>query len=267
MRRPRTSWASSSTPAATLSYSSGSPGDDLGSSVALSPDGLTALIGAPGINIFPGAAYVFHVSAESAWTGPMSTPSATLTNSSGSTGDDLGTSVALSSNGTTALVGANGVSGGGAAYVFHVPAVASWTGPISTPAATLANSSASSGQFGDSVALSSDGTTALIGAPLVKLDEGAAFVYEASSQSSWTSATTPTAALTNSAASPDDELGSSVALSSDGTTALIGATGVNGGNTGNGGTGAAYVFQASAEDAWATPHPDRDGDQRPRELR
>jgi hypothetical protein len=246
------SWASSSTPTATLTNSSGSPGDQLGSSVALSSNGTTALIGAAGINIFPGAAYVFHAAAEGSWTSSP-TPTATLANSSGSTGDNLGSSVALSSDGTTALVGATGVNAyTGAAYVFHASAQDAWTSSP-TPTATLTNSSGSTdGQFGASVALSSDGTTALIGAPLVNLHEGAASVYHVSSQGSWASSSTPTATLTKSSASPDDQLGSSVALSPDGTIALIGAIGFNGGTTGNGGAGAAYVFQASAEDAWAS---------------
>jgi hypothetical protein len=247
-------WASSSTPAATLSNSSSASGDDFGSSVALSSDGLTALIGAPGINIFPGAAYVFQASSEGNWTSSTA-PIAALTNGSSSTDDQLGSSVALSSNGTTALIGAPATDGyTGAAYVFHTSSETSWPGSITTPTATLTNSSGSSDdQFGASVALSSDGTTALIGAARVNLQEGAAYVFHTSSETSWPgSITTPTAALTNAAASPDDALGSSVALSPGGTIALVGATGVNGGNTGSGGTGAAYVFQASAENAWAT---------------
>src|SRR5579885_995102 len=42
------SWTSSSTPVATLTSKAGKIGDALGYSVALSPDGTTAFVGAPG---------------------------------------------------------------------------------------------------------------------------------------------------------------------------------------------------------------------------
>src|SRR5213595_3085344 len=47
--------------------------------------------------------------------------------------------------------------------------------------------------FGWSVALSADGTTALVGAPGVGGNRGAAYVFHASDAGSWSSAATPTA--------------------------------------------------------------------------
>ncbi|HLK15101.1 MAG TPA: hypothetical protein VKT78_09870, partial [Fimbriimonadaceae bacterium] len=108
-------------PTATLTQGSSSYGNDLGTSVALSADGTTAVVGANGVNSNAGAAYLFQVPAENAWA-TSSAPTATLTNDSGSSGDQLGSSAALSADGTVALLGAYQASGGaGGAYVFSPP--------------------------------------------------------------------------------------------------------------------------------------------------
>jgi hypothetical protein len=168
------------------------------------------------------------------------TQRAELTASDGVAGDGFGASVALSSDGSLAVVGAigktvNGNQAQGAAYVF------SGNGSIWTQQAELtASDGAEKDLFGYSVALSSDGRTALVGAYWKtingNLQQGAAYVFTASG-TSWTQ---------------DDELtpsdapgffGFSVSLSSDGRTALVGAWGttVNGTQA----QGAAYVFTAS----------------------
>ena len=90
--------------------------------MALASDGATALIGATGRNSGTGEAYVFQTSSEDAWTS-SSSPTATLSNGSGAASDHFGSSVSLSSDDTTALIGdfdANDGSGG--AYVFSTPA-------------------------------------------------------------------------------------------------------------------------------------------------
>jgi predicted secreted protein len=240
------SWATSSAPTAMLANSAGSADDMFGTSVALSADGTTALVGAHGVSSGAGAAYVFHVSDDGSWA-TSSAPTAILTNSAGSRGDGLGASVALSADGTTALIGADGaISGAGAAYVFHVTDDGSWAGS-SAPTATLANSAGSSGDgFGASVALSADGTTALIGADSLSSYRGAAYVFHVSDEGSWATSSAPAATLTNSAGSVDDIFGGSVALSADGTAALIGAYGVSSG------AGAAYVSHVTSEGSWAS---------------
>jgi hypothetical protein len=236
-------WATSSTPTATLTVSTGSSGDALGSSVSLSSDGTTALVGASGVSSGTGAAYVFQASAENAWSS-TSSPTTTLS-SSGSAGDAFGASTSFSDDGTTALVGASGVTTGtGAAYVFQAATEIGW-GSVTTPTATLSNGSGSSGDhLGTSAVLSSDGTLALVGSPGASSGAGAVDVFGAASETSWATTTSP-AVLSNSSGSAGDNLGQSIALSSDGTTALLGAPGVSSG------AGAAYVYQASAENAWA----------------
>ena len=241
------SWSSSSIPAATLTNGPGFSGDAVGLSVALSADGTTALVGAPGVGGFAGAAYVFHVSGEGSWAS-SSSPTATLTNSGGSENDGFGWSVKLSSDGSTALIGAPGVSTKtGAAYVFHVSGEGSWASS-SSPTATLINSGGSEhDDLGWSVALSSGGTTALIGAPRVGNLKGAAYVFHVSGEGLWSSSGTPTAALTDGGGSDGDELGVALALSADGTTALIGAPYVNGSSL-----GAAYIFHVSGATSWSS---------------
>jgi hypothetical protein len=245
-------WTTTSTPSAVLTNGAGpSTGDELGTAVAVSQDGTTALVGAPGVNSSQGAAYIFHTTSEGSWSS-TAVPVATLTNSAGAAKDLLGYSVALSSDGTTALVGAFGVNSlSGAAYVFHVSSEASWSSS-KAPVATLTNSptlgSSTNDEVGWSVALSSDGTTALVGAPGVSNDNGAAYIFQAPSEGSWASNGTPKATLTwgNAPSTASEELGYSAALSSDGTTALVSADG------GGSGVYSAYVFHApSGESSWS----------------
>ena len=240
------SWATSAAPMATLTNSAGAAGDEFGVSVALSADGTTALVGAPDVTSLIGAAYVFHVPGEGSWA-TAGAPTATLTNSAGASNDHFGVSVALSADGTTALVGAVDVSSLiGAAYVFHVPGEGSWA-TAGAPTATLTNSAGATHDFfGVSVALSADGTTALVGAYGVGLFRGAAYVFHVPGEGSWATTGAPTATLTNSAGAAGDEFGFSVALSADGTTALVGAYGVSSLR------GAAYAFHVAGEGSWAT---------------
>ncbi len=239
---PSSGWASLSSPTETLSNGSGSNFDDFGVSVSLSYDGQISLVGAQGApgGLKKGAIYFFSPSANNSWD-----QKAVLSNSSASNNDMFGDSVSLSYDGQTALVGAQGVSGGvhkGAAYVFS-SASGSWV-----LVGTLTNSTGSNNDFfGDSVALSADGHVALIGAAGVSagLHKGAAYIY-AMPSGGWSSSTTPKATLSVSTGASSDNFGGSVALSSDGQFALIGAPGVSAGAK----KGAAYIFQEPST-GWA----------------
>jgi hypothetical protein len=204
----------------TLSQSDGLGSDNFGYSVALSSDGNTAIIGAyfdnVGANADQGSATVF-VRSGSTWTQQQ-----TLTQSDGLGGDLFGHSVALSSDGNTAIIGAkfddvSANSDQGSATVF-VRSGSTWT-----QQQTLSQSDGlATDRFGYSVALSSDGNTALIGAALddvgANADQGSATVFVRSG-STWTQQQT----LTQSDGLATDYFGIAVALSSDGTTAIIGA--------------------------------------------
>ena len=171
----------------------------------------------------------------------------------GGRGDQFGWSVALSSDGFTALIGAvdDGDPNGdraGSVYVFDRSG-SSWN----QQAKLVAIDGNNDDQFGDSVALSSDGSTALIGAPDDDISNdpgsdvydgaGSAYVFDRSG-ASWTQE----AKLTSNDSVSGDNFGESVALSGDGSTALIGAGEETNLNDILGGS--AYVFD-SAGGSWS----------------
>jgi hypothetical protein len=139
-----------------LTSNDGAPGDQFGSSVALSGD--TALIGARvddiATTVDQGSAYVFDR------IGGTFVQGSKLTASDGALGDEFGASVAL--DGTTAIIGAHlddilGAIDQGSAYIFQ--RIGGWT--QHSPKLT-ANDGAGGDQFGAKVAL--NGNTALVGA-------------------------------------------------------------------------------------------------------
>ncbi len=205
---------------AELTASDGKTGDDFGYSVAVSGD--AAVIGAPYRNQAQGAAYVFAQSG-GAWS-----QVAELTASDGAAYGYFGWSVAAS--GSTAIVGASGYSGPGAAYVF-VESGSTW----SQQAELTASDGVANDEFGISVALS--GSTALVGAWQHKVGsnahQGAAYVF-VQSGTTWSQQ----AELTASDGAAGDEFGDSVAISDS--TLLVGAPQHTVGSHQY--QGAAYVF-------------------------
>jgi hypothetical protein len=187
---------------AELSGGAESAGSNFGSSVALSADGETALVGGPSYDEGTGAVWVFTRSGSS-WT----QQGKKLT--SGGAGGRFGTSVALSADGNTALIG-EPYPHPGAAWVF-TRSGSTWTRQgVKLTAGRENNVDA----FGASVALSADGNTAMIGAPGYG---GAAWVFTRSG-STWTQQGEE---LTSGESEPG-AFGSGVALSADGNIALIG---------------------------------------------
>ena len=176
------------------------PGLPSSGSVAISGDGQTVLIGteAPGALVFTRSG--------STWT--QQGPELIADDAAPALGS-VGFSVALSSDGNTALIGGpNDNNGRGAAWGFTRWG-STWTqdGAKLTPPANVAVSS-----FGFSVSLSGDGRTALVGGN----GDGAPLVFSRSG-STWTQ---QGPALTPSDAS--DLFGIPVALSADASTALVG---------------------------------------------
>jgi hypothetical protein len=185
-----------------------------GDSVALSADGDTALVGGSADDHGVGAAWVFR-RAGSTWTqqGEKLTGGGEV----GPLGV-FGVSVALSSDGTTALIGGPGDNEQlGAAWVF-TRSGSTWTqqGEKLTGGGEIG-----AGVFGNAVALSSDGKEALIGGPGDNQQVGAVWVFKRSG-STWTQRVEK---LTGSGESASGVFGFSVALSSDGNTALVGGVG------------------------------------------
>jgi hypothetical protein len=203
-----------------------------GFSVALSGDGNTALIGGPG-GVEPGApegaAWVF-TRANGVWVEQSKLVGSGVAPYGGGFAG-LGSSVALSSDGDTALIGGPDDDPVGAAWVF-----ARSNGVWGQQGSKLVGSGATAGaRQGLSVALSGDGSTALIGGRDDNAGVGAAWVF-ARSNGVWSQQGSK---LVGSGATGKAEQGSGVALSGDGSTALIG------GRDDNGGVGAAWMFARS----------------------
>jgi hypothetical protein len=181
-----------------------------GHAVSLSSNGNTALVSAygrtVGSNASQGAVDVFTR------TGSSWSQQAQLTASNGQQCDDLGSSVSLSASGTVALLGADGIGGCanhvGGAYVF-TEAGSTWT-----QSTELTSGTATPDEFGYSVALSGDASTVLIGAPFSLSQQGVAYAFTGSGFATKITIADPL----NHA---NYFFAGSVALSSNGTTALI----------------------------------------------
>jgi hypothetical protein len=224
----------------------------MGYVLAVSPDGTTLVAGAPFYDSEAGGAYVFHVSSEGAWAS-TSSPAATLTNADEDLNDQaVGFSVAISADGTTALLSDAFNSSGGGADVYHVSAENAWTSS-STPTAILSDSnSAPRDYLGVGLALSGDGTVAFLGAPAIgNFSPGAGYVavFHTSGEAAWVSTSTPTATLTAAGGSAGDAFGFTVSASSDGTTALVTAPRPDAKPSA---PYISYIFRASGEGAWAS---------------
>ncbi|MGO9602126.1 MAG: hypothetical protein ACLQAT_01750 [Candidatus Binataceae bacterium] len=240
---------------AKLTASDGAANDALGYSVAISSDASTITAGADGAkvgsNSAQGAAYVF-VKPNSGWT--SATDIAKLTASDGAANDELGYSVAVSSDGGTIVAGARHAKIGsnsqqGAAYVFVKPN-SGWTSTTETAKLT-ASDGAASDLFGSSLGVSGDGSTIVAGAFNAKVGsnsgQGAVYIF-VEPNSGWAT-NTQTAKLTASNGAANDELGYSVGVSSDGSTIASGAVDADVGP--NPAQGAAYVF-VKPNSGWAS---------------
>jgi|GEM_PF-1409875 len=225
------------TQAAKLIAADGAAGAAFGSVVAVSADGGSAAITSPAATINgkagQGAVYIFDK------TGSNWSQTAKLTASDGVAGALMGLSVSISSDGAIVLTGAPLAAVGpnanqGAAYIFTRTG-SSW----SQTAKLTASDGAAGDSFGDSVSISADGTTALVGAGYAtiggRLNQGAAYVF-GKSGANWSQ----TAKLVASGGSVNDTFGNSVAASLDGSTIIIGAPSSTVGSTPFRGT--AFVF-------------------------
>ncbi len=207
-----------------------------GKSVSLSADGNTALVGGPEDNSGVGAVWVWTRSGET-WT----QQGAKLTGTGAVGAAWQGRSVSLSADGNTALVGGaqdNGFTG--AAWVW-TRSGGVWTQQGGKLAGDDAVGAAHQGQ---SVSLSADGSTALVGGSLDNGGAGAAWIWTRSG-GVWTQ---QGAKLAGGDAAGAANQGESVSLSADGNTALVGGT------EDNGSAGAAWVWTRSGE-TWTQQGP------------
>ena len=226
-----------------LVASDGTASDRFGTGVALSSDGRLALIGAytddaNGNNA--GSAYVLTLKRNS-WKEVQK-----LEPIDPSLNQQFGRSVALTADGSVAVIGAwkddDGGLDAGAAYVF-VNEGSLWKQQSKLVASDAANGD----NFGISVDISVDGETIVVGSYLVSQPffmVGAAYVYQFDhSRTRWIEQ----AKLMASDRGPSDQFGVAVAVSANGDTALIGAHKAPGLGSD---TGAAYVFVRIFGEIW-----------------
>ena len=185
-----------------------------GRSVAISADGKTAMIGAPGDN-GAGATWVFTLS------GGVWTQQGNKQVGSGSVGaDGFGYPVALSADGNTAIIGGTGdASPLGAAWVFTRSA-GTWSQQGNKLVGTGGSGSGYGSTEGSAVAISADGNTAIIGGNTDGSNAGAIWVFTRSA-GTWTQQGNKFKG-TGGAVSSYAQQGSSAALSADGTTLIEG---------------------------------------------
>jgi hypothetical protein len=203
-----------------------------GASVAMSADGNTAIVGGSGDNSQAGAAWVWTRS------GGVWTQQGSKLVGSGAVGPPVyqGFSVAMSADGNTALVGASrDNSYAGAAWV--------WTcsgGVWSQQGSKLVGTGAVGAAWqGESVAISADGNTAIVGGTSDNSNAGATWVFTRSG-GVWTQQGSK---LVGTGAVGSGGQGRSVAISADASTAIMGGT------RDNSNAGAAWVFTAPT---WVT---------------
>lgn len=222
-----------------LKPSDGETGLRFGTSVSLDATGSRIAIGAYPASLTGanngGAVYIF-VRAGTTWT-----QEAKLVAADKVIGDGFGFSVSLSSDGTRVVIGApeadpSNMSDAGAAYVFTRYG-STWT----QEAKLLANDKAAGDKFGVSVSISGNSNKVLVGAnaasPNTVSAAGAGYVYTRSG-TVWAQE----AKLIAGDKAIGDNLGSSVSMSTDGNTAMIGAPGADPVAVTN--AGAAYLFTA-----------------------
>jgi Secretion system C-terminal sorting domain len=204
-----------------------------GRSVYLSYDGNTAIVGGPNDNdelnvkdIATGAAWVFTRSG-GVWT---QQGSKLVGSGTGTAGSLQGTSVSISSDGNTAIVGGWKDNGGtGAAWVFTRSGTV-WTQQGSKLTGTGAT--ALDTRQGWSVSISSGGNTAIVGGWKDNNNIGAAWIFTRTG-GQWTQQGSK---LVGTGAVGSADQATSVSISSDGSTAIVG------GIADNSNAGAVWVY-------------------------
>ena len=198
-------------------------GSAQGGSVAISADGNTVIIGGFEDNNYVGAGWVFTRSS-----GSWAQQGSKLVGIGYGSNAWQGGSVAISADGSTAIIG-GGYDSAGAAWVFTRNS-GSWAqegsklvglGYIGNPLLQ-----------GESVAISSDGNTAIVGGPGDNNTIGATWLFTRNN-GSWAQLGSKLVGLGYVG---DPEQGGAVAISADGSTVIIGGSGDNNG------LGAAWIF-------------------------
>jgi FG-GAP repeat len=217
--------------AASLTAFDGATGDQFGDSLAISAEGTTVLVGAPGKTVRgagqSGVVYIYVRSAGGTWSRALEIADPHPGRSYG-VGSMFGASAALSARGDIAVIGAprscdpstctNTLYGQEGAVYVYTRTNGTWTqtAVLSDPQRAYRDN------FGMAVSLSGDGAHLLIGAPGEHAGNGPAAAYIFSrSGTHW--AATATLKLPDPENDPSYSFGSSVAIARQGTLSAIGA--------------------------------------------
>ena len=229
------SWTAA-TQEAKIQASDAQASDQFGTSVSISSDGNTAIVGSrleDTVGSNAGSAYIFTRS------GTTWSQEAKIQASDAQADDQFGWSVSISDDGNTAIIGARledtTATSAGSAYIF-TRSGSTW----SQEAKIQASDAQADDQFGHSVSISSDGNTAIIGAPdenTPAIGAGSAYIFTRSG-TTWSQQ----AKIQASDAQANDEFGHSVSISSDGNTAIVSS---NKEDTTATDAGSAYIFTRS----------------------
>lgn len=216
--------------------------DQFGWDVSLSRDGLTMAVGCPLEDDSGADSGAVVIYTRASHTGYTWTERIKLVPPANSLGFSFGHSVALSQDSLTIVIGVKGynvdANAGGAAYVYNraSTSVHTWTlQGILTPPDVEAGD-----QYGSSVAISADGSKVIVGSTYdddMGSNSGGAYIYVRSG-STWGYQSKPVGSDITQSAS----FGSSVAISGNGSLALVGASGAR--PDGLIGAGAAYLFNS-----------------------
>lgn len=207
------------------------------------------------------------------------TPYLKASNLSSGSGDSFGWTLAVSGDGNTLAVGApfedsaantingdqknNSSSDSGAVFIYVKSSNGSWT----QEAYIKAPNNVTGANFGESISLSNDGSTLVVGAPFedgaantidgnqasqTTNDAGAVYVFARDSGHAWSASTY----IKPSHNYADAYFGWSVSVSGDGSTIVAGAPGDSNStatsfNHAAANSGAAYVFQHNTDNTWA----------------
>ena len=187
-----------------------------GISVAISGDGNTAIEGGPGDNTITGAVWMF--------TGISGVWTQLGQKLIGSEFAQQGSSVAISSDGNTTIVGCNGDNSGVGAIWAFTRSAGVWTQQGTQQGLKLVGTGAvgNSGQ-GSSVAVSADGNTLVEGGPGDNNSVGAVWIFNRIGPNWWQLGSK----LVGTGGVGATLQGSSVAISSDGNTIVVGGRGDN----------------------------------------
>ncbi len=203
-----------------------------GSSVSISADGYTAIIGGYGDGYFRGAAWVFIRNKNGEWKqqGPKLVGTGAVGNS------QQGYAVALSADGNTAVVGGNTDNNEqGAIWVYIRNSNGVWA---QQGIKLVGDGAIGNAQQGSSVSLNANGNTLIVAGGKDNKDKGAAWIFSRNGNQ-W--AQQGIKLVSNGANSDLTRLKFSVSLNADGNIALIGGT------NNDGSKGAALLFTKDGE--------------------